>query len=308
MFEWIGDAISWIGDGIGWVWDHTIGAAVGAVAESVWDQMFEWLFTTIYDGIAGLFRFINTSTGTIFTLPWVKQFILLFRSMGWILFVCGLIVAVFDCAIAYENGGGNIKNTGINVLKGFMAVNLITVIPQNLYTLCAAMQGTFSIELLGSFVDSTSTSVGDTALGVIAEIGMTVSLLNLFFIILFGYCTVKVVFANIKRGGILLCQIAVGSLYMFGVPRGFTDGFYGWCRQVIATCLTVFLQTTILYLGLLTYTQHALLAIGLCLSATEVPRIAQMYGLDTSMKVNMMSVGYTVNMGSKAVKLMKAKA
>ena len=308
MFEWIGDAISWIGDGIGWVWDHTIGAAVGAVAESVWDQMFEWLFTTIYDGIAGLFRFINTSTGTIFTLPWVKQFILLFRSMGWILFVCGLIVAVFDCAIAYENGGGNIKNTGINVLKGFMAVNLITVIPQNLYTLCAAMQGTFSIELLGSFVDSTSTSVGDTALGVIAEIGMTVSLLNLFFIILFGYCTVKVVFANIKRGGILLSQIAVGSLYMFGVPRGFTDGFYGWCRQVIATCLTVFLQTTILYLGLLTYTQHALLAIGLCLSATEVPRIAQMYGLDTSMKVNMMSVGYTVNMGSKAVKLMKAKA
>ena len=227
MFEWIGDAISWIGDGIGWVWDHTIGAAVGAVAESVWDQMFEWLFTTIYDGIAGLFRFINTSTGTIFTLPWVKQFILLFRSMGWILFVCGLIVAVFDCAIAYENGGGNIKNTGINVLKGFMAVNLITVIPQNLYTLCAAMQGTFSIELLGSFVDSTSTSVGDTALGVIAEIGMTVSLLNLFFIILFGYCNVKVVFANIKRGGILLCQIAVGSLYMFGVPRGFTDGFYG---------------------------------------------------------------------------------
>ena len=77
---------------------------------------------------------------------------------------------------------------------------------------------------------------------------------------------------------------------------------------MIATCLTVFLQTTILYLGLLTYTQHALLAIGLCLSATEVPRIAQMYGLDTSMKVNMMSVGYTVNMGSKAVKLMKAKA
>lgn len=42
--------------------------------------------------------------------------------------------------------------------------------------------------------------------------------------ILFGYCTVKVVFANIKRGGIMLCQIAVGSLYLFSVPRGYTDG------------------------------------------------------------------------------------
>lgn len=87
--------------------------------------------------------------------------------------------------------------------------------------------------------------------------------------ILFGYCTVKVVFANIKRGGIMLCQIAVGSLYMFGVPRGYTDGFYSWCKQVIATCLTTFLQTTILYIGLLTYTQHPLLAVGYACRLTK---------------------------------------
>ena len=128
-------------------------------------------------------------------------------------------------------------------------------------------------------------------------------LFSLFFIILFGYCTIKVVFANIKRGGILMCQIAIGSLYMFSVPRGYTDGFYGWCKQVIATCLTAFLQTTILYVGLLTYTQHALLAVGICLAANEVPRIAQMYGLDTSVRVNMMSVSHTVSLGSRAAKM-----
>ena len=142
----------------------------------------------------------------------------------------------------------------------------------------------------------------------IMALAMDVSLFSLFFIILFGYCTVKVVFSNIKRGGIMLCQIAVGSLYLFGVPRGYTDGFYSWCKQVIATCLTAFLQTTILYLGLLTYTQYALLAVGICLSATEVPRIAQMYGLDTSVRVNMMSVSHTVSMGAKAVGLIKGKA
>jgi hypothetical protein len=132
-------------------------------------------------------------------------------------------------------------------------------------------------------------------------------LFSLFFIILFGYCTIKVVFANIKRGGILLCQIAVGSLYLFSVPRGFTDGFYSWMKQVIATCLTAFLQTTILYIGLLTYTQHALLAVGICLSANEVPRIAQMFGLDTSVRVNMMSVSSTVSLGTRAVKAFKKK-
>ena len=65
------------------------------------------------------------------------------------------------------------------------------------------------------------------------------------------------------------------------------------------------MQTTILYLGLLTYPQHPLLAVGICLSATEVPRIAQMFGLDTSVRVNMMSVSNTVSMGAKAVGILK---
>ena len=125
--------------------------------------------------------------------------------------------------------------------------------------------------------------------------------------LLFGYCTVKVVLANIKRGGILLCQIAVGSLYLFSVPRGYTDGFMNWVKQVIATCLTAFLQTTILYLGLLTYDSHPILALGVCLSANEVPRIAQMFGLDTSTHVSMMSVSSAMSMGSRAVNLIAKK-
>lgn len=36
-----------------------------------------------------------------------------------------------------------------------------------------------------------------------------------------AYCVVKLFFANIKRGGILLCQIAVGSLYMFSFQEDF---------------------------------------------------------------------------------------
>lgn len=305
MFDWIGDAIDWIADGISGLWDSTVGSAVDAITDEIWDIMFEWLFNLIYGAVAKIFEFINGSTSSIFALSWVQAFVKLFDSLGWMLFVCGLIVAVFDCAIAYENGSANIKNTAINILKGFMAASLITVVPQRLYSLCVSLQGTFTYELLGNFVAGISSSVGDSALAVIIALASDVSLFSLFFIILFGYCTVKVVFSNIKRGGIMLCQIAVGSLYMFGVPRGFTDGFYGWCKQVIATCLTAFLQTTILYLGLLTYTQHALLAVGICLSATEVPRIAQMYGLDTSMRVNMVGVSSTINMGARMANIIK---
>ena len=308
MFDWISDSIDWISDGISSLWDNTVGAAADAISDAIWDIMFEWIFNKVYGLIAELFTFINETATDIFALSWVQVFVGLFASFAWMLFVCGLIVAVFDTAVAYESGQANIKNTCINVLKGFMAASLVTVVPQRLYSFCVNMQGTFATELLGNFISGTSDTMADTGLAVIFALASDISLFSLFFMILFGYCTVKVVFANIKRGGIMLCQIAVGSLYMFGVPRGYTDGFYSWCKQVIATCLTAFLQTVILYLGLLTYTQHPLIAVGICLSATEVPRIAQMYGLDTSVRVNMMSVSHTVSIGAKAVGMLKGGA
>ena len=308
MFDWISDAIDWISDGISSLWDNTVGAAADAISDAIWDIMFEWIFNKVYGLIAELFTFINETATDIFALPWVQVFVGLFGSFAWMLFVCGLIVAVFDTAVAYESGQANIKNTCINVLKGFMAASLVTVVPQRLYSFCINMQGTFASELLGNFISGTSDTMADTGLAVIFALASDISLFSLFFMILFGYCTVKVVFANIKRGGIMLCQIAVGSLYMFGVPRGYTDGFYSWCKQVIATCLTAFLQTTILYIGLLTYTRHPLLSVGICLSANEVPMIAQMYGLDTSVRVNMMSVSHTVSMGAKAVGILKGGA
>ena len=308
MFDWISDAIDWISDGISSLWDNTVGAAADAISDAIWDIMFEWIFNKVYGLIAELFTFINETATDIFALSWVQVFVGLFDSLAWMLFVCGLIVAVFDTAVAYESGQANIKNTCINVLKGFMVASLVTVVPQRLYSFCVNMQGTFATELLGNFISGTTTTVADSGLTVIMALAMDVSLFSLFFIILFGYCTVKVVFSNIKRGGIMLCQIAVGSIYMIGIPRGFTDGFSSWCKQVIATCLTAFLQTVILYLGLLTYTQHPLIAVGICLSATEVPRIAQMYGLDTSVRVNMMSVSHTVSMGAKAVGMLKGGA
>ena len=106
----------------------------------------------------------------------------------------------------------------------------------------------------------------------------------------FAYYVIKIFFANIKRGGILLIQMSVGALYMFSVPRGYTDGFNQWMKQVAAICLTAFMQTTLLFLELLTFPGNMLLGLGIMLAANEVPRIAQQFGLDSSVKVNMMSV------------------
>ncbi len=71
------------------------------------------------------------------------------------------------------------------------------------------------------------------------------------------------------------------------------DGFTQWCKQIIGLCLTTFLQATILAAGLMVLRTHALLGLGLMLSAGEVPRIAGAFGLDTSTKANVMSAVYT---------------
>jgi hypothetical protein len=130
--------------------------------------------------------------------------------------------------------------------------------------------------------------------GIFGGISKTTSpIMPLFIVIMMGYAVIKVFFANLKRGGILLIQIAVGSLYMFSVPRGYIDGFIQWCKQIIGLCLTTFLQATILTAGLMVLKDNALLGLGLMLSAGEVPRIAGVFGLDTSTKANLMSAVYT---------------
>lgn len=115
----------------------------------------------------------------------------------------------------------------------------------------------------------------------------------LFAMIFMAYAVIKVFFSNLKRGGILLIQIAVGSLYMFSIPRGYTDGFTQWCKQVIGLCLSAFLQATILVAGLMVFSDKALLGLGLMLAAGEVPRIAGAFGLDTTTRANIMSAVYT---------------
>ena len=303
MFDWIGDALSWVGDKI----SGAVSSVGSAISEAVWDIMLEWLFKTIYGAVADFFGMINGMAAEIFELNWVNAFLSLFSSFGWALFAAGLAVAVFDTAIEYQSGRVNIQSTCLNILKGFMAVSLFTKLPVALYKFCITLQTTFSDDLMSSFTGSVRGNLGDTANVVLKSMAGYSGLIGILTVIALAYCVIKLFFANIKRGGILLCQIAVGSLYMFSIPRGFSDGFNSWCKQIFALCLTAFLQTTLLFLGLLTWQTNMLLGLGIMLSASEVPRIAQQFGLDTSIRFNMVSVSSTVNTAMRAGKFVTSK-
>ena len=272
--------------------------------------MLKWMYEQIYNAVADFFTQMGNMGAEIFDLDVVQSTVSLFTMFGWALFAAGTVVAVFDVAIEYQNGRASIKTTAINVLKGFFACSLIGIVPVELYKFCISLQNSLAKDL--SLLNASGKSLdlaGETtelwkgAFAVSTQVSF--GLFNILAMIAFAYCVIKIFFANIKRGGILLIQMAVGSLYMFSLPRGYQDGFNQWMKQVIAICLTAFMQTTLLYLGLMIFPDNMLLGLGVMLSANEVPRIAEQFGLDSSVKVNMMSV---VHATTTAVNLTRSVA
>lgn len=292
MFDWLGDILSGMGDAV----SSTFGSIGEQISTAIWNTMIQWFYETIYGAVADFFSMMGGMGAEIFDLDWVSATIKLFTLFGWTLYIAGLVVAVFDVAIEYQSGRANIKTTSINILKGFFACSLVGVLPVELYKFCISLQNTFSHDLAALFgagqtVDLSAASLAALTAKFLTGAGaVQATLLTLLCLIAFAYCVIMIFFQNIKRGGILLVQISVGSLYMFSVPRGYTDGFNQWMKQVAALCLTAFMQTTLLYLGLLTFQTDLLLGLGIMLAANEVPRIAQQFGLDSSVKINMMSV------------------
>lgn len=288
MYAWIDKIVSSMGSAI----SEAIHSMGSTISNTVFDSILQWLFSTVYGAVAEFFSMMGNMGAEIFELDWVRAVIVLFSYFGWALFAVGVVVSVFDTAIEYQNNRGNIKATVLNILKGFFACSLIGTLPMELYRFCISLQNTLLhglIALTGAGIHA-SISLADICKNVLSSVYgngavSKASLFTLLSLIALAYCVIKVFAQNIKRGGILLIQIVVGSLYMFSVPRGYTDGFVLWIKQVIATCLTAFLQTVLLQLGLLTFQSNMLLGLGIMLAANEVPRIAQQFGLDSSVNV-----------------------
>lgn len=263
--------------------------------DGVLDQFCDWIYGKLITFFGEFFSMINMMGAELFELDWIKAILLFFNYFAWALYIVGIVVAVFDTAIDAQRGKGSFQDLALNIIKGFFAVSLFTVVPIDLYVFCINL----SNELIGAIAGMSDSprklgAIATMVLGSFETPGANV-VVSIVFVILIGYAVIKVFFANLKRGGILLVMMATGSLYLFSVPRGYSDGFVSWCKQVAALCLTAFLQTIVLVAGLVTYNANMLLGIGLMLSSTEVPRIAQNFGLDTSMRFNAMSTVYSVN-------------
>lgn len=281
------------------IWDFVVDTVLGDV--------MDWLYGQLIGFYGSFFAQMGQMGADLFEMSWVQAIIRFFFYLAWALYATGLVVSVFECAIEYQSGRGSVRDAALNAVKGFLAVGLFSTVPVELYQLSVSLQSSFTANLTGfgsglgtlasRIIEDLQSSGGLEDAGSSGVFGGMVErdsvLMILFILLLMGYAVIKVFFANLKRGGILLIQIAVGSLYMFSVPRGYLDGFVSWCKQIVGLCLTAFLQSILLIAGLMVVREQALLGLGLMLAAGEIPRIAGAFGLDTSTRASLASAVHT---------------
>lgn len=294
------------------------------------DQLMTWIYYTILNGIQDFMQYMGGMGAELFNNPYIQAILLFFQLFASALFLVGFIIAFFDYVLSYDSGKASIKDFLFNVMKGMMATALFTTIPVKLYQLSIDMENTIgaainhaagsaaaaataspstgsagvSITLaISSFVNLISSNPISSIVGAIADSQATgaaaqqhvPTIANLLFVIAFAYGFFKVLFGNIKRGGLILVQICVCPLYIFSLVRGYSDAFTGWCKQVIGLCFTAFVQNLLLVIGLIVFRTEMVAGVGIMLTAAEVPRIAQSFGMETSMKANISQISHTAS-------------
>jgi len=300
------------------------------------EQLEAWVYYTILNGINSFNQYMGNMGADLFDNQYVQGILYFFQLLGNALFTVGFVLALLEYFASIEQGKSSLKDTGMNIFKGLGVLLLFTTLPVKLYQLSVNMQAVMG-ELMnisgvvsdpalsepassGNMIKNTidlfmGLVVNNPLVNITGAAGSALSnslsaaasgqhvpqMTDLFFIIAFAYGFFKILFGNIKRGGILFIQICVCSLYLFSIPRGYLDQFMSWCKQVIGICFTAFLQNLMLMIGLNIFKDQMVIATGVILAASEVPRIAQSFGLDTSMKGNLSGAVHTttsiINLG-----------
>lgn len=277
--------------------DGIISAIVDAmdrISNAAMDGFVKWLYSVLLTVAETVFSYITSSTSNIFNYSWFQVTVGLFSRFGMLLFAVGVVLAFVDVGIEYRRRGADLSGAMLNFGKGLMAVGLFSTVPVPLFNFCVNIQSVIlrTLSINWSFRNIIDALIAHSSMQAVTVI-MLIVMIVLMFIIYFD---------SLKRGGILLVQICVGSLYMLSVPRGYMDNFYGWCKQVIALCVTVLFQNLLMFYGLMIVPTNPFLGIGTMFAAKEVPRICAQFGLDTSTKASFTNMATGANASIQAVK------
>ena len=96
------------------------------------DNLLDWAYGQIIGFLGNFFAVMGNMGVELFGLSWVQAVVTFFNQLGWALFAVSVVVSAFECAIEYSAGRGNLQQTALNILKGFLAVSLFSTLPVHL--------------------------------------------------------------------------------------------------------------------------------------------------------------------------------
>lgn len=313
-------------------------------ASSSLEEIYHYVYYQLTSVALTMLDDVNGLSINFFSNEFIQAIVNFFTLFAWGLGLTGAAIAIMDFAVSYQTGGGgSFTGTGMNMLRLLVALLTFSSIPILLFQTSMDIYGTVRSVVVGS-MDGATVGITDLVKGAVQSMFKSVygtlppvkiangiweflkkltdgfqatdpadAVLSsnadwwaLVQLIILVWAIFKIFFSNLKRGGILLVQICVGSMHMLALARGYTDGFGSWCKQVAALCFTAFVQN-LLYLLAIIMMQDAAssslyFSLGLLLVAAEVPRIAQMFGLDTSARFSLGNAAHNV---SSVVSLVK---
>ena len=228
----------------------------------------------------------------------VNLFLKIVLIIGGFLYVAGIGLAFANFSLeTREDVNKSVVNTIKNCFIGFACYLSYTTIPISLLVftnlLCSELSFiTTKFSFVKALLNYTPPADISAYFQTFAN-GLKASSITPIYMIIMFVCVARVFFAQIKRGGILMSLMFIGSFHLFSIPRGYTDSFWSWCKQVVGVCTTAFLQEFLLSLSIQIFAVggtssvvSAIASLGVALASGEVPRILQQFGLDTSMKAN----------------------
>ena len=87
------------------------------------DNLIDWFYGQVVGFLGNFFSVMGNMGVELFELDWVQAIVLFFSQLGWALFGVSLVVSGFEFGIEYSTGRGNLQQTALNAIKGFLAVS-----------------------------------------------------------------------------------------------------------------------------------------------------------------------------------------
>lgn len=267
------------------------------------DIIFNYLQQKIVESAGSILTGLSSVSIDIFSNSVVINLLNFMDYVGYMLLAVGILFAISNMYIQYvEDGTSQVHLLIVNIINSIVVIIFLqagTIAMFNISTIIQnAMKSFITVPDFNDVVGTIS-SVGSDSLNVVwAFIVDIVALIAIIVVLV--QCT--------KRAGIYLIQIMVGYLYIFSIPAGNTDGFFGWCRQTVAIAFTNAVQITLLMLGmkLMTNTlQSIFLGIGVILAASSVEKVAGQFGMSANSRQSIGAAVRTVRETTQLIHTIK---